>query len=105
MNDMGDCNKPSVKVEPFVDEPINTTRVSEDTEVDIVNWTNKRDIASNKEEDPDATEYSSSFADTTSDAEMSAELSDDEVDSEELIGESELEQRTSDALGSVFRIR
>ncbi|KAL2344881.1 hypothetical protein Fmac_006166 [Flemingia macrophylla] len=80
---MGQCEKPIIKVEPFLEEQITTTtKVFEDTEVDIVNWTNKGDFASNKNEDPDATDYSSSFADTTSDAENGSRLSDAEVESE-----------------------
>lgn len=96
---MGNSDKPTVKVEPFVDEPINPTKAFEDTEVDILNWTNKGDIASNKNEDPDATEYSSSFADTTSEAENDARLSDVEVESE--LNESDLE----DSFGAIFPIR
>ncbi|KAK7400678.1 hypothetical protein VNO78_11934 [Psophocarpus tetragonolobus] len=78
---MGHCDKPIVKVEPFLDEQINSTKVFEDTEVDIVSWTNKGDFTSSKNDDPDATDYSSSFADTTSDAENGSRLSDVEVES------------------------
>ncbi|KAL2663821.1 hypothetical protein AAZX31_02G131900 [Glycine max] len=79
---MGHFEKPIIiKVEPL-DEPINPTKVTEDTEVDIVSLTNKGDFASNKVEDPDATDYSSSFSGTTSDAENGSRLSDAEVESE-----------------------
>ncbi|XP_014507566.1 uncharacterized protein LOC106767234 isoform X2 [Vigna radiata var. radiata] len=84
---MGHCEKPIIKVEPFLDEQINTTKVLEDTEVDIVSWANKGDFASNKIEDSDATDYSSSFADTMSDAENGSRLSDAEVESE-FLGDS-----------------
>lgn len=90
---------PIVKEEPHVDEHINTpivsTKVTVDMEVDIVNWTNKGDFASNKDDDPDATEteYSSSFADTTSDAENSSRLSDAEVESEFVGGSSPFRMR------------
>lgn len=100
---MGHCEKPMVKAEPFHDEQINTTKVLEDTEVDIVSLTNKGDFASNKNEDPDATEYSSSFADTTSDAENSSRLSDGEVESE-FFGDNGL-SCNFDNFGSVFRMR
>ncbi|OIV94330.1 hypothetical protein TanjilG_18295 [Lupinus angustifolius] len=50
-------------------------------EVDIMSWTNKGDLAANKDEDLDATENSSSFADTTSDTENCSRLSDIEVES------------------------
>ncbi|TKY59147.1 hypothetical protein E2542_SST16224 [Spatholobus suberectus] len=98
---MGHCDKPIIKVEPFLDEQINTTKVVEDTEVDIVSWTNKGDFASNKNEDPDATDYSSSFADTMSDAENGSRLSDAEVESE-FLGDSVLAD-TFD--GSAFPMR
>ncbi|XP_047178063.1 uncharacterized protein LOC124845064 isoform X2 [Vigna umbellata] len=99
---MGHCEKPIIKVEPFLDEQINTTKVLEDTEVDIVSWANKGDFASNKFEDPDATDYSSSFADTTSDAENGSRLSDAEVESE-FLGDS---GSLTDAFdGSAFPMR
>lgn len=97
---MGHCEKSIIKEEPFVDEQIQTTKVFEDMEVDIVNWTNKVEFASNKNEDPDATEYSSSFADTTSDTENCSRLSDAEVESE-YNGSS----CTSGAFGSAFQMR
>ena len=50
---MGHFEKPIIKVEPL-DEPINSTKVVEDTEVDIMSWTNKGDFGPNKVEDPDA---------------------------------------------------
>ncbi|XP_027346734.1 uncharacterized protein LOC113858336 [Abrus precatorius] len=100
---MGHCEKPIIKVEPFIDEQIDTTKVFEDMEVDIVSWTNKGDFASNKNEDPDATEYSSSFADTTSDAENCSILSDAEVESE-FLGDNGL-AGTFDTSRSIFPMR
>lgn len=100
---MSHCEKPVVKVEPFLDEQISTVKVLEDVEVDIVSWTNKGDFASNKNEDPDATEYSSSFADTTSDPETSSRLSEAEVESE-FLGDNGL-ACTFDAFGSPFPMR
>lgn len=98
---MGHFEKPIIiKVEPL-DEPINPTKVTEDTEVDIVSLTNKGDFASNKVEDPDATDYSSSFSGTTSDAENGSRLSDAEVESE-FLGDNGL-ANTSD--GSAFPMR
>lgn len=97
---MGHCEKSIIKEEPVVDEQIQTAKVFEDIEVDIVSWTNKGDFALNKNEDPDATEYSSSFADTTSDTENCSRLSDAEVESE-YNGSS----CTSGAFGSAFQMR
>ncbi|CAK8577581.1 unnamed protein product [Lathyrus sativus] len=78
-----------VKVESIVpDEKIDTASAKdyEDVEVDIMSLTNKVDVGSNKNEDPDATdpdatEYSSSFGETDSDGENSSRPS-DEVESE-----------------------
>ena len=98
-----DEKKPIIKMEPVLDEQINTPKVFEDTEVDIVNWTNKGDFASNKNEDPDVTEYSSSFADTTSGAENGSRLSDAEVESE-FLGDNGLACNI-DAFGSTFQMR
>ncbi|KAK5793510.1 Elongation factor 4 [Gossypium arboreum] len=57
-------------------------KTSEDIEVDIIGCTNNNDIRTVKIEDPDVTECSSSFADTTSDAEKCSGLSDAEVESQ-----------------------
>ncbi|XP_028780104.1 uncharacterized protein LOC114736446 isoform X2 [Neltuma alba] len=95
--------KPIVKAEAFLDEPIKSTKVPEDMEVDVVSWTNKVDFASNKNNDPDATEYSSSFADTMSDPETSSRLSEAEVESE-LLGDRGL-SCAFDAFGSAFPMR
>ena len=97
------CQKPIVKAEPILDEQINTPRVLEDMEVDIVSWTNKGDFSSNQNEDPDATEYSSSFTNTTSDTEMCSRLSEAEVESE-FLGDNGL-PCSFDALGSAIRTR
>ncbi|KAI9081885.1 hypothetical protein K1719_036147 [Acacia pycnantha] len=95
--------KPVVKVEAFLDETMKSAEVPEDMEVDIVSWTNKVDFASNKNDDPDATEYSSSFADSISDPETSSRLSDAEVESE-LLADSGL-SCAFDAFGSAFPMR
>ncbi|KAF3968379.1 hypothetical protein CMV_007716 [Castanea mollissima] len=57
------------------------TKFPEDLEVDIVGSTIKSDIGWTKSEDPDATDYSSSFADSTSDIENCSGLSEGEVES------------------------
>ncbi|MCI51938.1 hypothetical protein A2U01_0073182 [Trifolium medium] len=57
-------------------------KLFEDTEVDVMSLTNEGDVGSTKNEDRDATENSSSFADTNSDdAENSSRSSDSEVES------------------------
>lgn len=52
-----------------------------DSEVDIIECTTASDVRFAKDEDPDATEYSSSFGNTTSGAENHSELSETEVES------------------------
>ncbi|XP_054811387.1 uncharacterized protein LOC129312730 [Prosopis cineraria] len=103
MSNTSHSQKPIVKVEAFLDEQIKSAKVPEEMEVDIVSWTNKVDFASNKNDDPDATEHSSSFADTTSDPETSSRLSEAEVESE-LLGDSGL-TCAFDAFGSCFPMR
>ncbi|MED6158072.1 hypothetical protein PIB30_029266 [Stylosanthes scabra] len=98
-----DEKKPIIKVEPVLDEQINTPKVIEDADIDIVSWTNKGDLASNKNEDPDATEYSSSFGDTTSGTENGSRVSDAEVESE-FLGDSGL-ACNFDAFDSAFHMR
>ncbi|XVF84295.1 hypothetical protein PTKIN_Ptkin17bG0025600 [Pterospermum kingtungense] len=75
----------------------------EDVEVDIIGCTNNNDITTVKTEDPDATECSSSFADTTSDTEKCSGLSDAEVESE-FIGDAAFAS-AYDAFSSVFHMR
>nr|POF23508.1 hypothetical protein CFP56_40082 [Quercus suber] len=58
------------------------TKFPEDLEVDIVGSTIKSDIGLTKSEDPDATDYSSSFADSASDIENCSGLSEGEVESQ-----------------------
>jgi hypothetical protein len=102
---LSDMANPVVKAEFLVEEQFGTTsaKLFEDTEVDIVSWTNKGDVGSTKNEDPDATEYSSSFADTNSDAENSSRSSDAEVESE-FVGENNV-ACPFDTFGSDFRMR
>jgi hypothetical protein len=101
---LSDMTNPVVKAEFLVEEQIGTSaKLFEDTEVDIVSWTNKGDVGSTKNEDPDATEYSSSFADTNSDGENSSRSSDAEVESE-FVGENNV-AFPFDTFGSDFRMR
>ncbi|XVE80907.1 hypothetical protein DITRI_Ditri15bG0019000 [Diplodiscus trichospermus] len=75
----------------------------EDVDVDIIGCTNNNDIRTVKSEDPDATEYSSSFADTTSDAKKCSGLSDAEVESQ-FIGDAAFGS-AYDAFSNVFHTR
>ncbi|XP_050212760.1 uncharacterized protein LOC126664423 isoform X2 [Mercurialis annua] len=75
----------------------------EDVEVDIIASKNINDIKSAEAEDPDATEYSSSFADTLSDTEKFSGLSENEVESQ-FFGDSDLAS-PYDAFNSTFQTR
>ncbi|XP_042037877.1 uncharacterized protein LOC121783768 [Salvia splendens] len=76
---------------------------AEDVSVDILELSRSRDLKVEAKEDPDATEYSSSFADTISGNENGSSLSDAEVESK-LIPDIYLAP-ACDGFGTVFPIR
>ena len=76
---------------------------AEDVSVDLLELSRSRDLKVEAKEDPDATEYSSSFADTISGNENGSSLSDAEVESK-LIPDIYLAP-ACDGFGSVFPIR
>ncbi|KAJ7947452.1 Elongation factor [Quillaja saponaria] len=98
-----DYEKAIVKEEPVLDKLSKAPNIPEHMHVDITSCTNKGEKASTKAEDPDATEYSSSFADTTSDTETCSRFSEAEVESE-FLGDSSL-TCTFDAFSSAFQMR
>lgn len=77
------CRNGGAKIETqaILGNQSKATKFPEDLEVDIVGSTIKSDIGLTKSEDPDATDYSSSFADSTSDIENCSGLSEGEVES------------------------
>ena len=77
----------------------------EDVEVDIITIKNINDsrAADTQDRDPDETEYSSSFANTLSDAEKCSGLSENEVESQ-FFGDSDLTSQY-DAFSSMFQTR
>lgn len=81
---------------------IEALKDSEDVFVDVVDFSRGRDIGMVAKEDPDATENSSSFANSTSRDEDTSVLSDAEVDSKILI-EDNLEP--FDGFSSMFPMR
>ncbi|XP_043719252.1 uncharacterized protein LOC122667117 [Telopea speciosissima] len=68
-------------MEILLDQHINTIVETVDTEVDIIECVNADDLRFSHTEDPNATEYSSSFDDTISGTEDGSRLSDAEVES------------------------
>ncbi|KAJ9178287.1 hypothetical protein P3X46_010184 [Hevea brasiliensis] len=75
----------------------------EDVEVDIITYKNSKETRSAGPEDPDATEYSSSFANTFSDDEKCSGRSETEVESQ-FLGDSYLAS-PYDAFSSIFKTR
>ncbi|KAK4421999.1 hypothetical protein Salat_2150600 [Sesamum alatum] len=87
----------------MLNEGIGPSRGAEEASVDVLEFSRSRDIRVEAKEDPDATENSSSFADTASGNENISGLSDAEVESQ-FFGDSDLAP-PFDGFGSVFPIR
>ena len=100
---MNKCEDSINNMEVLLHKQNKAPKSLEDVEVDIIGCTNNNDIRTVKTEDPDATEYSSSFADTTSDTEKCSGLSDAEVESQ-FIGDASFAS-AYDAYSSVFHMR
>lgn len=97
------CEGTNTGTQAMLDDQNNAPNCPEDLEVDIIGCTIKSDIRLSKCEDPDATEYSSSFADTTSDIENLSGLSEGEVESQ-FFGDNSLAS-PFEALSSSFPMR
>lgn len=87
----------------LLDGKATTPKDFEDVEVDIVTCTKINETRPAEVEDPDATEYSSSFADTASDPEKCSGLSEAEMESQ-FFGDSDLAS-PYDAFDSIFQTR
>ncbi|GFP93290.1 hypothetical protein PHJA_001473400 [Phtheirospermum japonicum] len=86
----------------MLNEGFKTLNESADVSIDVLEFSRSRDARVEAKEDPDATENSSSFADTTSGNENNSGLSDAEVESQ-FFGDSDLAP-PFDGFGSVFPI-
>ncbi|KAH6778347.1 hypothetical protein C2S51_009659 [Perilla frutescens var. frutescens] len=84
-------------------EGLESLKSAEDFTVDILEFSRSRDLRVEAKEDPDATENSSSFADTISGNENTSSLSDAEVESQ-FIPDIDLAP-AFDGFGSVFPVR
>ncbi|XP_007033740.2 PREDICTED: uncharacterized protein LOC18602351 [Theobroma cacao] len=100
---MNNCKESINSMEVLLHKQNKASNSPEDVEVDIIGCTNDGDTRTVKTEDPDATECSSSFADTTSDTEKCSGLNDAEVESQ-FIGDAAFVS-TYDAYNSMFHIR
>ncbi|KAE8076633.1 hypothetical protein FH972_015270 [Carpinus fangiana] len=97
------CGGTNIETQAMLDDQTKALKCPEDLEVDIIGCTVKSEIRSIKREDPDATEYSSSFADTTSNNENCSGLSEGEVESQ-LFGDDSLAS-AFDAFSSSLQMR
>lgn len=97
------CEESISDMEVLLHKENKAPKSPEDVEVDIIGCSNNNDIRTVKTEDPDATECSSSFADTTSDTEKRSGLSDAEVESE-FIGDAAFAS-AYDTFTNVFHMR
>ncbi|XWS09428.1 hypothetical protein CRYUN_Cryun40dG0083800 [Craigia yunnanensis] len=100
---MNKCEESINNMEGLLHKQNKAPKSPEDVEVDIIGCTNNNDIRTIKTEDLEATECSSSFADTTSDTEKCSGLSDAEVESQ-FIGDAAVGS-AYDAFSSVFHMR
>ncbi|KAB1213210.1 hypothetical protein CJ030_MR5G022387 [Morella rubra] len=76
------CQDTNTAAQAMLDDQTKAPKCPEDLDVDITGCTVRSDIRLPKSEDPDATEYSSSFADTLSNTENCSGLSEGEVESQ-----------------------
>ncbi|XP_061945166.1 uncharacterized protein LOC133669145 [Populus nigra] len=99
-----ECEETINQVNTLLDAKATIPKDFDDVEVDIVTCTKINETKSALVEDPDATEYSSSFADTTSDPEKCSGLSEAEMESQ-FFGDSDLASPYDDAFSSIFQTR
>uniref|UniRef100_A0A2N9GEY7 Uncharacterized protein n=1 Tax=Fagus sylvatica TaxID=28930 RepID=A0A2N9GEY7_FAGSY len=97
------CEGIKIEAQAMLGDQSTAPNFPEDLEVDIIGSTTKSDIGLTKSEDPDATEYSSSFADTNSGTENCSGLSEGEVESQ-FFGDNSLAS-PFDAFSSAFQMR
>ncbi|GER34159.1 hypothetical protein STAS_10345 [Striga asiatica] len=86
-----------------MDKPFESLKGAEDVSINVLEFNRNMDAKVEPKEDPDATENSSSFADTISANENSCGLSDADVESQ-FFGESDLASPL-DGLANVFPVR
>lgn len=94
------CVDNTIKIEVLINDKEKALNCPEDLDVDILECTNNSDIRWAQTEDPDATEYSSSFGGTASDY---SGFSEGEVESN-FFGDNDLAS-AFDAFSNAFRMR
>ncbi|KAJ0093104.1 hypothetical protein Patl1_26757 [Pistacia atlantica] len=100
---MNDCEEIKTGMETLLNGQITVPKGPEDMEIDVIKCTTVGETRLDEADDPDATEYSSSFGNTESDAERCSGLSEAEVESQYFdhsgLGSS------YDSFSSMFQVR
>ncbi|XP_010257268.1 PREDICTED: uncharacterized protein LOC104597440 isoform X2 [Nelumbo nucifera] len=101
---MSNCEDTTFDIECLLDQHTKVEDEAMDVEVDIIECMNTNANSLDEADDPDATEYSSSFGDTISGTEDNSRLSDAEVESR-YCDDNDLASTFFDGLDSLFRKR
>ncbi|KAK9287756.1 hypothetical protein L1049_016196 [Liquidambar formosana] len=100
---MSKCEDAILSMEAYLEKHTKAPVGIEDVEVELAECMNTSDIRLGEDEDPEATEYSSSFGDTVSGTENRSGFSEAEVESQ-FYGDNGLTS-AFDAFGSMFQMR
>ena len=98
-----DCEDNTIGIEILINDENKASNCPEDVDVDIIECRNNSDTRLAETEDPDATEYSSSFGDTASETENYSGFSEGEVESN-FFGDNDFGS-AFDAFSNVFQMR
>ncbi|OVA07719.1 hypothetical protein BVC80_1827g89 [Macleaya cordata] len=98
------CEDTNFDMEALLDQQTVVPAAAESSEVEIIECTNASEIRLPEGDDPDATEYSSSFGDTVSGNDDGSRLSDAEVESH-FCGDNGLGANVFDGFSSLFQMR
>nr|DAD42849.1 TPA_asm: hypothetical protein HUJ06_001079 [Nelumbo nucifera] len=101
---MNNCEDTTFDMENLLDQHTESADETSDVDVDIVGCFNANEIGSAEAKETDATEYSSSFADTNTESEDNTRLSDTEVESQ-FCGDNAPTSTFVDGFNSVFEKR
>lgn len=97
------CEDNTIGIEFLINDENKASNCPEDVDVDIIECRNNSDTRLAETEDPDATEYSSSFGDTASETENYSGFSEGEVESN-FFGDNDFGS-AFDAFSNAFQMR
>ncbi|OVA12255.1 hypothetical protein BVC80_1779g26 [Macleaya cordata] len=101
---LNNCEDTNFDMEALLDQQTLAPAATESEDVEIIECTNASEIRLPEGDDPDATEYSSSFGDTVSGNDDGSRLSDAEVESQ-FNGDNGLGDNVFDGFSSLFPMR